>query len=102
MRLAKGGWQNVDAIYAELKPKLDTLPAGDVHGPADKNYGQRELLIVGPDGELIVFGQQIPGQQIPAQTTQSRKSHEASTISAPRSTQRRVTASSSCCICPVR
>jgi catechol 2,3-dioxygenase-like lactoylglutathione lyase family enzyme len=61
--------RDIDAIYAELKPKLDTLPAGDVHGPADKNYGQRELLIVGPDGELIVFGQQISGQQIPAQPT---------------------------------
>jgi hypothetical protein len=36
---------------------LDTLPAGDVHGPADKHYGQRELLILAPDGNLIAFGQ---------------------------------------------
>jgi catechol 2,3-dioxygenase-like lactoylglutathione lyase family enzyme len=50
---------NVDALYAELKPKLDTLPKGDVHGPADKHYEQRELLIVAPDGNLIAFGHAI-------------------------------------------
>jgi catechol 2,3-dioxygenase-like lactoylglutathione lyase family enzyme len=52
--------RDVDALYAELKPKLDLLPAGDVHGPADKPYGQRELLILAPDGNLLVFGQAIP------------------------------------------
>lgn len=31
--------EDVDALYAELKPKLDTLPPPDVHGPADKPYG---------------------------------------------------------------
>jgi len=51
--------RDVDALYAELKPKLDTLPPGDVHGPADKPYGQRELLVLAPDGELIVFGMQL-------------------------------------------
>lgn len=50
---------DVDALHAELKPKLDLLPEGDVHGPADKAYGQRELAIVAPDGNLIVFGQEI-------------------------------------------
>jgi catechol 2,3-dioxygenase-like lactoylglutathione lyase family enzyme len=52
---------DVDALHAELKAKLDTLPAGDVHGPADKPYRQRELAIVAPDGNLIVFGQAIEG-----------------------------------------
>ena len=51
--------RDVDALYAELKPKLDTLPPGDVHGPADKPYGQRELLVLAPDGELIVFGMEL-------------------------------------------
>jgi len=51
--------RDVDALYAELKPKLDTLPNGDVHGPADKAYGQRELLVLAPDGNLIAFGQAI-------------------------------------------
>ncbi|MBY0563721.1 MAG: VOC family protein [Hyphomonadaceae bacterium] len=51
--------RDVDALYAELKPKLDLLPPGDVHGPADKPYGQRELCILAPDGDLVVFGQDI-------------------------------------------
>lgn len=51
--------RDVDALYDELKPKLDGLPLGDVHGPADKPYHQRELLVVAPDGNLIVFGQAI-------------------------------------------
>ena len=49
----------VDSLHAELKPKLDALPKGDVHGPADKPYGQRELLVLAPDGNLIAFGQAI-------------------------------------------
>ena len=51
--------RDVDALYAELKPKLDTLPKEDVHGPADKPYGQRELLVLAPDGNLLAFGQAI-------------------------------------------
>ena len=51
---------DVDALYAELKAKLDTLPKGDVHGPADKPYHQRELLVLAPDGNLLAFGQAIP------------------------------------------
>ena len=50
---------DVDALYAELKPRLDTLPEGDVHGPADKPYHQRELLVLAPDGNLLAFGQAI-------------------------------------------
>lgn len=50
---------DVDALYTELKPRLDTLPDDDVHGPADKPYGQRELLVLAPDGNLIAFGQSI-------------------------------------------
>jgi catechol 2,3-dioxygenase-like lactoylglutathione lyase family enzyme len=51
--------EDVDGLYVELKPKLDTLPKGDVHGPADKHYRQREFLVLAPDGNLIVFGQEI-------------------------------------------
>jgi len=51
--------RDVDALYAELKPKLDTLPPRDVHGPADKPYKQRELLVLAPDGNLIAFGHAI-------------------------------------------
>jgi len=51
--------ENVEALYRELRPKLDALPVGDVHGPEDKAYGQRELCILAPDGNLLVFGQTI-------------------------------------------
>lgn len=51
--------RDVDALYAELKPRLAALPPRDVHGPADKSYGQRELLVLAPDGNLIAFGQGI-------------------------------------------
>lgn len=54
--------RDVDALYAELKPKLDKLPTGDVHGPANKHYGQRELLILAPDGDLVCFGHAIAKQ----------------------------------------
>lgn len=50
---------DVDLLYAELKSKLDALPKGDVHGPIDQSYGQRELLVLAPDGNLIAFGHAI-------------------------------------------
>jgi hypothetical protein len=48
--------EDVDAVYRELKSKLDRLPPGDVHGPSDKPYNQSELCILAPDGDLFVFG----------------------------------------------
>jgi catechol 2,3-dioxygenase-like lactoylglutathione lyase family enzyme len=51
--------RDIDQLYAELKPKLDTLPKGDVYGPVNQPYGQRELLVLAPDGNLIAFGQAI-------------------------------------------
>jgi catechol 2,3-dioxygenase-like lactoylglutathione lyase family enzyme len=53
--------RDVDGLYAELKPKLDTLPKGDVYGPVNQPYGQRELLVLSPDGNLIAFGQALGG-----------------------------------------
>jgi catechol 2,3-dioxygenase-like lactoylglutathione lyase family enzyme len=52
---------DVDGLYAELKPKLDTLPKGDVYGPVNQSYGQRELLVLAPDGNLLAFGQLLGG-----------------------------------------
>jgi hypothetical protein len=37
-----------------------------VHGPADKLYGQRELLILAPDGNLLAFGHAIDKRYSPA------------------------------------
>ena len=51
--------EDIAALHAELKPVLDAMPPGDVHGPADKPYCQRELCILAPDGNLLVFGQSI-------------------------------------------
>ncbi|MEO7688893.1 MAG: hypothetical protein ABIS51_06365, partial [Sphingomonas sp.] len=51
--------RDLDAILAELGPKLAALPAGDVYGPVDQSYGQREVMIRAPDGNLVVFGQAI-------------------------------------------
>jgi len=53
--------RDVDRLYAELKPKLDTLPKGDVYGPVNQPYGQRELLVLAPDGNLIAFGHALGG-----------------------------------------
>ncbi len=58
--------RDVDLLYAELKPKLDTLPKGDVYGPVNQPYGQRELLVLAPDGNLLAFGQAIRAADAPA------------------------------------
>lgn len=53
--------RDLAVIERELGPKLAALPPGDVHGPVDQPYGQRELMIRAPDGNLLVFGQAIQG-----------------------------------------
>ncbi len=53
--------EDIEALYQDLKPVLDAMPKDDVHGPADKPYNQRELCILAPDGNLLVFGQSIGG-----------------------------------------
>jgi catechol 2,3-dioxygenase-like lactoylglutathione lyase family enzyme len=54
--------RDVAQLYAELKSKLDVLPKGDVFGPVNQRYGQRELLVKAPDGNLLAFGQEIKKQ----------------------------------------
>ncbi len=51
--------RDVDALYAELSAGLAKMPDGEVHGPADKPYHQRELLVMAPDGDLVCFGQRL-------------------------------------------
>jgi catechol 2,3-dioxygenase-like lactoylglutathione lyase family enzyme len=50
---------DLEALHAELKPKLDKLPKRNVRGPVDRPYGLRELMVLGPDGNFIVFAQVI-------------------------------------------
>ena len=54
--------RDLAAILDELGPRLAALPTGQVHGPVDQSYGQRELMIRVPDGNLLVFGQGIDQQ----------------------------------------
>jgi catechol 2,3-dioxygenase-like lactoylglutathione lyase family enzyme len=51
--------EDVDALHAELRPQLDTLPAGDVQGPHDKAWRQRELHVRLPDGHWLALGQPV-------------------------------------------
>jgi catechol 2,3-dioxygenase-like lactoylglutathione lyase family enzyme len=51
--------QDVAAIAAELAPKATLLNDGDIYGPIDQIYGQRELMVMAPDGNLLVFGQDL-------------------------------------------
>lgn len=51
---------DVDEVHAALKAKLAALPARDVVGPVNQSYGQRELIILAPDGDCIVFGSPLP------------------------------------------
>lgn len=46
-------------MHEQIAARLATLPAGHVVGPVDQPYGQRELMIRAPDGNLLVFGQAI-------------------------------------------
>lgn len=50
---------DVDAVAETLQGKSPTLDRDHLHGPIDQMYGQRELSVIAPDGNLIVFGQDI-------------------------------------------
>ena len=54
--------RDLGQVIEELSPTLERLADGAVFGPADQSYGQRELLIRAPDGNLVVFGQAIARQ----------------------------------------
>ena len=51
--------RDVDALYAELQPRLATLPEDDVHAPVNQHWGMRELGVRMPDGNWLTFGQPI-------------------------------------------
>ena len=51
--------RDLDVVLEKIGPNLSQLPAGDVRGPVDQPYRQRELMIRAPDGNLVVFGQAI-------------------------------------------
>lgn len=51
--------EDVDALYANMKPALDKLPAGRVRAPFDQPYRQREFHVADEDCTLIFFGEGI-------------------------------------------
>ncbi|MBM1309326.1 VOC family protein [Sulfitobacter mediterraneus] len=51
--------QGIDALYADLKPMLDRLPAGRVRAPFNQDYGQREFHVADEDCTLVFFGEGI-------------------------------------------
>ena len=51
--------ENVDELYAEMKPRIDTLWKSQIYGPLNQPYGQREFMVIAPDGDLVVFGQSL-------------------------------------------
>ncbi len=50
---------DVDALYADLAPKLSQLPQGRVRPPFNQDYGQREFHVSDEDCTLFLFGQEI-------------------------------------------
>jgi catechol 2,3-dioxygenase-like lactoylglutathione lyase family enzyme len=53
--------RDLAVVQEEIAAGIAALPEGHVYGPVDQPYGQRELLIRAPDGNLVVFGQAIDG-----------------------------------------
>lgn len=47
---------DVQALYEELRERGAEI----VQPPADKGYGLRDLLVRGPDGHLLAFGELLP------------------------------------------
>ncbi|MEO1694499.1 MAG: VOC family protein, partial [Pseudomonadota bacterium] len=47
---------DIDALYNELRPRLDTLPRARLRGLHDTFYGQREFHVVDGDTILVMFG----------------------------------------------
>ena len=54
---------DVDALYAELLPRLSTLPAGDFHAPIDQPWNQREFHVRLPDGHWLAYGHTIAARR---------------------------------------
>lgn len=51
--------KDIDALYAALKPKLQTLPPARVRAPFDQDYGQREFHVLDEDCTLVFFGEAV-------------------------------------------
>ena len=54
---------NLDELYEELRPGLETLPPERVREPFDQSYGQREFHVMDEDSLLIFFGEKIQASE---------------------------------------
>ena len=52
---------DIDAVWAEMQPRLDGLPEGRVRMPFNQDYGQREFHVADEDCTLIFFGEALDG-----------------------------------------
>ncbi|MEM1315945.1 MAG: VOC family protein [Pseudomonadota bacterium] len=50
---------DLDALWAELEPRLAALPEGRVRPPFNQDYGMREFHVKDDDGALIFFGEEV-------------------------------------------
>ncbi|WP_270732979.1 bleomycin resistance protein [Shimia sp. Alg240-R146] len=48
---------DIDAVYAEMKPRLEGLDADRVRTPFNQEYGQREFHVADEDCTLVFFGE---------------------------------------------
>ena len=49
--------RGIDALYADMKPALDTLAQGRVRAPFNQPYAQREFHVADEDCTLVFFGE---------------------------------------------
>ncbi|MEM6421846.1 MAG: VOC family protein [Pseudomonadota bacterium] len=48
---------DLDALWAEVAPRLAALPPDRVRAPFVQDYGMREFHVKTPDGYLVMFGE---------------------------------------------
>ncbi len=51
---------DIDAVWAEIAPRLADLPKLRVRAPFDQVYGQREFHVADEDCTLVYFGEASP------------------------------------------
>ncbi|MCP4820809.1 MAG: VOC family protein [Shimia sp.] len=50
---------DIDAVFVEMKSRLDLLPPNRVRAPFNQDYGQREFHVADEDCTLVFFGEAL-------------------------------------------
>lgn len=50
---------DVEAVFARIRPALESLSPDRWQAPKDLSYDMRELIVRDPDGNIITYGQGI-------------------------------------------